>query len=173
MLHNHCHKMSQQGLTLIELLVTLSVLAIVLSQGIPSLQSLLQKQQVSTYTNQLFLALTLARSEAVKRGQNITLCASSSGHTCTSQQINWNTGWLITTDDNTLLHSVTLNDPSFNLFWNRKNSLRFNAQGQSPGFNGTFTLCHRNNELLQKTVILSNTGRARVETPSTITVCTS
>ena len=43
----------------------------------------------------LVLALQMGRSEAAKRGQSITVCASADGDTC-SGATNWATGWIVT-----------------------------------------------------------------------------
>lgn len=61
----------QGGLTLIELLTTMSVVAIVLSIGVPSFQSLVASNQVTTTTNLFVAAMSLARSEALKRSATV------------------------------------------------------------------------------------------------------
>lgn len=63
------------GFTLIELMVTLTVLAILLALAIPSFAQLLAANRVSTETSELIASLNLARSEAVRRGQAVTLRA--------------------------------------------------------------------------------------------------
>lgn len=67
----------QQGLTLIELLTTMSVIAIVLSIGVPSFQSLMANNQITTTTNLFVAAMSLARSEALKRSKTITVAPES------------------------------------------------------------------------------------------------
>jgi type IV fimbrial biogenesis protein FimT len=61
----------QRGLTLIELLTTMSVVAIVLSIGVPSFQSLVASNQITTTTNLFVATFSLARSEALKRSATI------------------------------------------------------------------------------------------------------
>jgi len=62
-----------RGFTLIELLVSLSVMAIVLSLAAPPFMNLLAANRISTQTNEFVAALNLARSEAVRRSQAVTL----------------------------------------------------------------------------------------------------
>ena len=80
-----------RGFTLIELMVTLTVMAIVLSLAAPSFASLLASNRISSQTNELIGALNLARSEAVRRGQPVTLLASQS---------NYSKGWSVFPDAN-------------------------------------------------------------------------
>ncbi len=80
-----------RGFTLIELMVTLTVMAIVLSLAAPSFASLLASNRMATQTNELIGALNLARSEAVRRSQPVTLLAG---------EANYSKGWSVFPDDN-------------------------------------------------------------------------
>ncbi|MEH6355032.1 MAG: GspH/FimT family pseudopilin [Marinobacter sp.] len=76
------------GFTLIELLVTIAILAIVVAIAIPSFQTVIENNRTTTQANNLLSAVQLARSEAVKRGVNVTLSADSS---------DFNNGWCVHT----------------------------------------------------------------------------
>lgn len=62
-----------QGFTFIELMVTLAVLAIALSVGVPTYQSLTAQSSISSAGNDLLAAVALARSEALKRDATVSL----------------------------------------------------------------------------------------------------
>jgi type IV fimbrial biogenesis protein FimT len=81
-----------EGVTLIELVVTISISAILLSIAIPSFSSVIRSTRLTTYANELVASLNLARSEAVKRGVQISIRRKGS----TNQ--NWDSGWDIFTD---------------------------------------------------------------------------
>lgn len=87
----------QAGLTMIELLITLAVLAIVLAIGIPSFEGLLASTRVTNATNELLSAFAQTRSEAIRRGQRVTMCISANGIQCTNAG-NWEQGWIIFSD---------------------------------------------------------------------------
>ncbi len=61
-----------RGFTLVELMVTIAVIAIVLAVGVPSISQLRANSELTTATNELVAALNLARSEAVRRGETVS-----------------------------------------------------------------------------------------------------
>jgi type IV fimbrial biogenesis protein FimT len=74
-----------RGFTLLELMAAIAVLAILATVGIPSFQTLIQNNRVTTQTNELVTALTFARAEAVKRGRSVQVdvVAADPGWTAT------------------------------------------------------------------------------------------
>lgn len=78
----------EHGLTLIELMVTLAVAVVLLSIGVPSFQSIMQSNRVSAQTNELVSAITTARSEAVRRNEEIILETADGG-------TDWSVGFVI------------------------------------------------------------------------------
>ena len=62
---------ANNGFTLIELMVTVAVLAIVLSLGVPSYRALIINNRLTAQANALVASINLARSEAIKRGVRV------------------------------------------------------------------------------------------------------
>lgn len=85
------------GLTLIELVVVLAMVAILVVISFPSLVSLIQRNRVESEVNAMVSSLQLARSEAIKRGQAVSVCASSNGFRCLNANV-WSGGWLVFVD---------------------------------------------------------------------------
>jgi type IV fimbrial biogenesis protein FimT len=81
-----------RGFTLIELLVSMAVAAILMGVAVPNLQMFLASSRMSSQANDLIATLTYARSEAVKRAANVSVCASSNGTSCTG---GWQQGWVV------------------------------------------------------------------------------
>ncbi|QKV57365.1 MAG: GspH/FimT family pseudopilin [Dechloromonas sp.] len=74
-----------RGFTLIELLITFMIAAILAALAAPSFTSFIKNNRLTTTTNDLLADLALARSEAAKRGQQVTLCISTNGSSCTGE----------------------------------------------------------------------------------------
>ena len=91
-------KTGGRGFTLIELMVTLAVAAILLTIGIPSFQQFIANNRASAGANELLAALQLARSEAVRRNSFASVCPSTNGTTCTGGT-EWARGWIVFHDD--------------------------------------------------------------------------
>ncbi len=81
-----------RGFTLVELLVTIAVAAILLTVAVPNFQMFVLNSRMASQANDLITAFNMARSEAVKRAASVTVCASSNGTTCTGT---WAQGWIV------------------------------------------------------------------------------
>ena len=57
----------QDGITLIELMVTIAVIAILATIAVPSFQEIIKRNQVAAQTNELIALIHLARNEAIRR----------------------------------------------------------------------------------------------------------
>lgn len=99
---------SERGFTLLELLITVAVLAIVLAIGVPSFADMIRNNRLASESNELVTSITLARSEALKRGIPVSVCPRS-GATC-ADSTDWSNGWLVFTDD--LAPTGALNAPT-------------------------------------------------------------
>ena len=91
------------GFTLVEMVITVTLLGVLLAIAIPSFQKLILNQGVKTAAFDVFSALEYARSEAIKRpGETVTLKAGAASDGA------WSTGWRLLNGAGTILQSWTV-----------------------------------------------------------------
>ncbi len=83
------------GVTLVELVFAVAVLAILAAIAIPNFRTFTRSSQVTSAANDLVTALNLARSEAMTRGAPVTVCRSADQATCTDPDSDWDQGWIV------------------------------------------------------------------------------
>lgn len=86
--------MKARGFTLLELLVSITIAAILAAIAIPSFRTTIQKHRLRSATDNLQAAIDYARTEAVLRATYVSLCASSDGATCSASK-SYETGWIV------------------------------------------------------------------------------
>lgn len=142
------------GFTIIELMVTLVVMAILVTMAAPSFQNFVANQRVKTDTNDLMVSMLFARSEAIKRNEDVTVSAVDN---------NWADGWLVTDGGGNTLRSQ---GPLANTLVNSggTGSVAFNRSGRlSGGGIVTFSLCDDKDKATKRVLTISLTGSARVD----------
>jgi len=164
---------NDRGFTLIELLITLAITGILVSVAVPSLSKAVSNSHQASILHTLFTHLNLARTKAVLDKHNILICKSIDGIQCITQS-SWSDGWLIFADqdnnkqvngDEQIIHvqqalpnTVYLNYAGFG----SNNYFRYFSDGHSSA-NGTFTLCSGSDETLAQSIIVSRSGRVRID----------
>jgi type IV fimbrial biogenesis protein FimT len=157
------------GFSLLELLMTVAVVALVLTLGLPSFGALKARNAQRVELDALFHAVHLARKASIMRKQVVSLCPSLDGATC-SQGRDWSGGFLLFENSDRdeppqldageiLLHrhvagssvKITANRRGFTL---RATFLR--------ATNGTLVVCDRAGRVKPRALVISYTGRPRV-----------
>ena len=164
------------GLTLLEMLVTLGILGIMAAVAVPSLMDTVNRMAVTSAARTISSTLSLARSEAVKRGQDVSICPSGDGEDCAAGD--WAAGWIVFVDANGDADgdegSVDAGDTVIRVF----DPLADMAMEAAPATDllaydnkgyglldamTTFTICPNDgNEANAKEVEISLSGRARI-----------
>jgi type IV fimbrial biogenesis protein FimT len=96
--------MQPRGFTLIEMLVVITISAILVAMAIPSFQGLVRSSRISSSANSFIAAIDLARSEAIRRATVVTVCRSTNPEAvnpnCSDAAANgyaaddWASGWI-------------------------------------------------------------------------------
>lgn len=176
----------QSGFTLVELLVTLSIVVILASMAVPGFQTMLVQRRIDSVADTLASDFRYARSEAVKRTTKVTLCASSNGTSCTGTGALWKDGWIVFVDDaaggtdgivdagDAVLRvqdalpgiaSIAQSDGTSSRF-----QFVFQATGWAQSASQTFLITPAGSSgVTARLVCISNKGRAAIRTKGTLT----
>ncbi|HBC24464.1 MAG TPA: fimbrial biogenesis protein FimT [Pseudomonas sp.] len=150
-----------QGFTLVELMIALTLLAIVANIAVPAFDSLITRNRQQALMEQVAAVLNNARAEAILQRRTIEICGSSDGKTCSTS---WAHGWLVRVPNGRVMQLTQL--PSHDtLRWSGfQQTIRFHNNGSSPNSNGRFYQCHKQKVVWQ--LVLSRQGRLRQGTPA-------
>lgn len=176
-----------KGYTLVELLMTLSLLTTLMAWAVPALTELVHSARVHAGSQALANSLALARSEAVKRNARVVMCKSSGGSACEAGA-GWEQGWIIFHDvnnngavdpDEYVLHREAAMPPALRMSGNMpvSNYVSYTPYGRTKLLSGafqagTFTVCTNSSSHIQaRQVVINSVGRARVTTAS-LSQCT-
>jgi type IV fimbrial biogenesis protein FimT len=102
-----------RGFTLIELIVTVAILAVLVGFASLGMQSLVSNYRVTNLTNAFSSALSYTRSEALNRNGCVTMCITADptapNPSCTNGSSDWNHGWIIFSNPQCLNNTAALN----------------------------------------------------------------
>ena len=156
------------GLTLPELLISLSVISITAFGALNFLPRWIHVNRMTAEVNRFVVALQLARSEAVKQGRKLVLCPRTIQGAC-GRSADWKNGWLLFTSDDRerdndeipILEAPPLAEFIEMRSGNHRRRIVYQPDGSSRGTNSSFTFCDRQGYATPRVICLSNTGRPR------------
>src|ERR1044072_8809018 len=97
------------GFTMIELMITVAVASVLMAVAVPSFNQMIASGRLTSQSNDMLVAINLARSEAIKRNANVTLCRAGVGATtCAGAAGVWQ-NWIIRTAAGTVVREGTVN----------------------------------------------------------------
>ena len=144
-------QMTSSGFTLIELMVTIAVLAIIVSIAAPNISTQLANQRVKSTTSTLVNALKEAKAESVIRRQNVTL---SYANTSNPKVIN------ITGEDKGIIASYSYDDKS--TIKPSTASIKFEPSKRVDAV-ATYTICDKNTSIVPKQVNVSKLANIDIQ----------
>lgn len=165
-----------RGFTLIEALISIAILATLLTLAAPSWAGLFGRSQVGVARNALHAALSEARIAAVMRAAPVVVCPSFDQDACTRSS-QWQVGWIAFVD---LDHDMERDEDEPVLVVGQSSPagvavlgssgrprIRFQPDGSASGTNLSLTVCERaSGSKAASQLVVSNAGRVRTGAPS-------
>lgn len=152
---------ARAGHTLIELLVTLGLVAVLAATAAPAFAGWLLDLRRDAAVSATLHAIHVARQLAAVRAENVSLCGSSAGLSCTGLT-DWSDALLVATEGRHAQRVVPLRGHA--LLRSNRAEIRF-AAGSGHASPATLTICDRRGPTAARTVIVSRSGRPRATAP--------
>lgn len=170
----------QRAFTLLELIIVLVIAGTLMAIGMPSFLNMIKDNRRATEINSFVTALTLARSEAIKRSATISVCQSSTGTSCTNSG-QWEDGWIVFINTNSDVPPVV--DAGEEVLRVRaalgsgttvrgtgdfSNSISYSSNGFPANVTtgGLFRFCDSRGATHARAAIISSTGRSKLSQDS-------
>ncbi|MGH8157925.1 MAG: GspH/FimT family pseudopilin [Rhodanobacter sp.] len=157
----------QSGVTLIEQIMVLAIIAVLTGIAAPPLRQLLSRNQLQVAQTDFIAALQHTRGTAITSGKRTLFCPSSDGRRC-SNETRWDGGWLIGHDadrdnqpDNGPLRTGRGYDKINILGDSGRPLVRFQSDGSAGGNPNTWRFCRQGQPAQALIVVVSNSGRIR------------
>lgn len=167
------HRARTKGLTLVEMLCTIGIVAILSAVAMPELGHLRRAAARRAAVNDLMHAVFLARSKAIMTNGVVSVCPSTDGSHCGGSSADWSLGWIVF--QNTDRDMPPVRDPGEEILHNNsgwlggtvtsnRDAYSFRPTSQSD-VNGTIVFCDPKGKAADaRAVIISHTGRPRIAT---------
>ncbi len=153
------------GFSLLELLLVLSIVAVLSVITLSGTRFFWQKTQSDIFLTQLIRAIHLTRSEAIMRQENVILCGSQDQKKCADS---FQAGYIIKTPEEILYHFKNMSEKGI-LHWRafslKRAQLEFLPSGWPHAENGTFWFCETKTAKPAWAIMINKSGRTKIVKP--------
>lgn len=166
------------GFTLIEAIIVLSIVAMLVTVGLPVFGATMERHRVAAALHLLTADMAMARTSAVVKRRQVVLCPSTDSTSCSSGS-DWSRGWLVFIDADgnrrpdspaDVLRAADAPGHGRGLsLTSSRPYLRYQVDGRTAHSNLTVHVCVE--DALAGQVVVNNHGRARTSRPKSPARC--
>ena len=158
---------NNNGFTLIEMIVTLAILAILITIGLPAVQNMINDNRMLAQANQMMGMLNMARSEAQKKSRRVLVCASNNQMVCSNNN-NWKDGWMVQVVGADIIQQKVAIEGNISIrgvvFTNTATGqIQFDRLGLADS-SGSFVICDQQGADKARAINIELSGRIRLAT---------
>ena len=170
------HRVFLRGITVLEVQIALTVIAIVILVSVPGSTMVLERQRLKSASGNLAQGLNTALIEAGRRSSIVRVCPSSNGRFC-RRDGDWSKGWLVFSDGNGdgIVQEIelleTFDPPNENIRVTAKGAVQSQASFHTSGLvgneestTGQFDICHLGSNAPTRTILIDEEGWVRLKT---------
>ena len=162
----------KNGFTLLELMITMAIVAIIVSLGVPNMRGVIMDNRMVSQTNQFVRSINLARSAAVRYQRNAIICISANYDaavpTCAGGT-DWSNGWIVwvdkdrdsATDANEIISVFPPLAENTNFFSLAVSNFTYDARG-FVNAGGDLTMCDNRTGEMGRFIRVNGVGRTNV-----------
>lgn len=162
--YKSCNRRTVNGFTLIELMVTVTVAAVLLAVAAPSFLNATLSAKLNSYANNFVASVQLARSEAIKRNSDVIMCVSTNGSSCATG--GWEQGWIVMIGSTIIKHEQGTASGFKMTASGGATTITFKPTGYGVSWSGTVTICRQIPEAgnQERVITVTATGKTQVAT---------
>ncbi len=127
---------ASHGFTIVELMITVAIAAILLVIGIPNFTEFVANNRIVSTTNELASHLNIARVHAIARNTPVSICASADGTSC-GVSTRWDTGWIVFVDNTGVVGEVDGSDEVLRVYTDANSKVNILGDGTFLRFGPT------------------------------------
>ncbi len=159
------------GFTLIEVLITLSLIALLFGIAISDIKGFVSNSEITRARDEISYAIQRTRNEAISRNENVILCKSENFAKCANNG-DYEQGWIIFVDNDKdkkvdsgeeILHTYNTDYNQVSIVGNSnfKNRMTFLPTGDSTSF-GRLVICNKKRLKTSEVIFINATGKPRI-----------